>query len=397
MVSALPIHVSDAVAKLTDIETIASYFESLDDPRHTRNRLHLLVDVIVISVAAVICGCDGPTAMHRWAVNRKEWLEQYLELPKGIPSRDCIRRILIAIQPEAFQRCFHAWSESVRAKTSDNAVAPAQRLVAIDGKSCRGSYDASKSLGPLHLVSAWASEEGLALGQVAADDKSNEITAIPELLKQISLKDTIVTIDAMGCQKAIVEQIVEAGGDAVIAVKQNQPTLYETIESFFHEQLERDFEDLRYRKHESCENGHGREDSRLSFIAPVTKEVNLGLEWRKVKAIGYSARYTLNADGTESYQVRYYISTRYLSGKRFAEAVRGHWSIESMHWTLDVTFREDDHRTRERSMANNLSWLRRYAVTLLKRHPAKDSIRGKMLQCGYNTDFLLEVLQNQGD
>lgn len=397
MVSASQLHPRDAVAKLIDVETIASYFESLDDPRHTRNRLHQLVDVIVISVAAVICGCDGPTAMHRWAVNRKDWLTQFLELPNGIPSRDCIRRILIAIQPEAFQRCFHAWSEAVRAEMSDKTVSSPKRLVAIDGKTCRGSHDASNSLKALHVVSAWASEEGLALGQVATEEKSNEITAIPVLLQQLSLKDTIVTIDAFGCQKAIVEQIVDAGGDAVIAVKKNQPMLHEAIESFFREQLERDFEDLRYRKHETHDQGHGREDGRMYFLSPVTKEINLGLEWRKVKAIGYSARYTLNADGTDRFEVRYYISTRYLSGKRFAEAVRGHWSIESMHWTLDVTFREDDHRTRERSMANNLSWLRRYAVTLLKRHPAKDSIRGKMLQCGYNTDFLMEVLQNQGD
>lgn len=387
---------SVAVVKSIDVGSIASYFESLDDPRHERNRKHLLVDVLVICVAAVLCGCDGPTAIHRWAVARQDWLAEHLTLPHGIPSRDCLRRILIAIQPAAFQQCFQTWAAAATAPPSDPARTPARRLIAIDGKTCRGSHDGSNSLGPLHLVSAWASEEGLALGQVAAADKSNEITAIPVLLRQISLKDTIVTIDAMGCQKAIVEPIVAGGGDAVIAVKKNQPKLHEAIATFFREQLERDFEDLQYRRHETQDQGHGRNDGRVYFLAQVPKAFAPAKEWPKVKAIGYAARYTVLDDGTEQFDVRYYLSTRYLSGKRFAEAVRSHWSIESMHWTLDVTFREDDHRTRERTMGNNLSWLRRFAVSLLTRHPANDSLKGKMLRCGYSTDFLMDVLRFQG-
>jgi predicted transposase YbfD/YdcC len=384
-----------AVAKLIDVGSMASYFESLDDPRQVRNRLHRLTDVLVICVAAVVCGCDGPTAIHRWAVNRKDWLAGLLPLPHGIPSRDCIRRILIAIQPEAFQQCFQAWAAAALSPSRDPAMTPAKRLVAIDGKTCRGSHDESKSFGPLHLVSAWASEEGLALGQVATEDKSNEITAIPVLLKQIGLADTIVTIDAMGCQKEIVEQIVTGKGDAVIAVKKNQPNLHDAIASVFREQLERDFEDLQYRQHETSEQGHGRSDGRVYFLAKVPGAFAPAKEWPQVKAIGYAARYTVRDDGTEQFDVRYYLSTRYLSGKRFAEAVRGHWSIESMHWTLDVTFREDDHRTRERTMGNNLSWLRRFAVSLLKHHPEQDSLKGKMLRCAYNTDFLMQVLQFQ--
>lgn len=385
------------MAKLVDVGSIASYFETLDDPRHTLNRKHRLVDVVVIAVAAILCGCDGPTAIHRWANCRKDWLARYLPLPRGIPSRDCIRRILLALQPEAFQRGFQDWIADVRPTPADGAGRPAKRLVAIDGKTCRGSHGDARHLGPLHLVSAWASEEGLALGQVAADDKSNEITAIPLLLKQISLKDTIVTIDAMGCQKAIVEQVVAGGGDAVIAVKKNQPKLFEAIESFFQEQIARDFEDLRYRHHETADRGHGRTDSRVYFLAKVPKDFAPGPEWPAVKAVGYAARHTVHDDGRESFEVRYYIGTRYLSGKRFAEAVRSHWSIESMHWVLDVTFREDDHRTRERVLGNNLSWLRRFAVGLLKRHPAEDSLRGKMLRCGYSVEFLEEVLGFQGE
>jgi len=376
------------MAKLVDVGSVASYFESLSDPRHTRNRKHLLVDITVLAVCAILCGCDGPTAMHRWAVERKDWLATFLSLPNGIPSRDCIRRLLIALKPEAFQRCFQDWITD--ALQSD--AAGAKRLVAIDGKTCRGSHDAGKNLGPLHIVSAWASEEGIALGQVATDAKSNEITAIPELLQQISLSNTIVTIDAMGCQKEIVAQIVLGEGDCVIAVKDNQPKLKAAIESFFQEKIERDLEDLQYRVHETRDEAHGRIDERTYYLTKTPRDFAPAEDWPEVKAIGYAMRWTQHADGQETSEVRYYISTRYMSGKRFAEAVRGHWSIESMHWVLDVTFREDDSRTRERTLGNNLSWLRRFAVTLLKRHPADDSIRGKMLRCAYNTDFLSEVL-----
>src|SRR4051794_36874917 len=179
------------MAKLIDVGAIGSYFESLTDPRHTRNRKHLLVDIMVIAVAATVCGCDGPTAIHRWAQARRGWLGQYLTLPNGIPSRDCLRRLLLALQPQAFQRCFQEWV--AQALVDDHGTG--QRLVAIDGKTCRRSHDAAKGLGPLHIVSAWASAEGIALGQVAADSKSNEITAIPVLLGQLELSDTLITID----------------------------------------------------------------------------------------------------------------------------------------------------------------------------------------------------------
>ena len=380
------------MAKFVDVGSIGSYFESLSDPRHTRNRKHLLVDITVLAVCAILCGCDGPTAMHRWAMERHEWLAHYLTLPNGIPSRDCIRRLLIALKPQAFQRCFQDWI--AQAIVSDD-TGP-KRLVAIDGKTCRGSHDAGQNLGPLHIVSAWASEEGIALGQIATAAKSNEITAIPKLLEQIELPGTIVTIDAMGCQKEIVEQIVAGNGDCVIAVKDNQPNLKTAIESFFHEQIERDLEDLCYRVHETHDDSHGRIDERTYYLTRTPRDFAPAADWPKVKAIGYAMRWTQHADGRETSEVRYYIVTRYLSGKRFAEAVRGHWGIESMHWVLDVTFREDDSRTRERTLGNNLSWLRRFAVTLLKRHPAKDSIRGKMLRCGYSTDFLTEVLTLKG-
>ncbi|MFO0930928.1 MAG: ISAs1 family transposase [Gemmataceae bacterium] len=377
--------------KWVNVEAIGSYFESLSDPRHTRNRKHRLIDVVVIAVCGMVCGCDGPTAIHRWAANRHDWLRQFLPLPNGIPSRDCIRRLLMALKPETFQRCFQGWiTQAVRTDEPGPG-----RLVAIDGKTCRSSHDAGQGLGPLHIVSAWASEEGVALGQVACQAKSNEITAIPVLLEQIELDGALVTIDAMGCQKEVARSIVEGGGDFVIAVKDNQPSLREAIGAYFQEQLERDLEDLQYRSYETTEQGHGRVDERSYFLTRVPADFALKKEWPQVKAIGYSVRVSKHADGRETDEVRYYILSRYLSGKRFSEAVRGHWGIESMHWVLDVTFREDDSRTRERILGNNLSWLRRFAITLLKRHPINDSLKGKMLRCMMNTDFLTEVLTLQ--
>jgi predicted transposase YbfD/YdcC len=380
-------------APSVNVESIGSYFESLFDPRHTRNRKHLLRDVVVIAVCGILCGCDGPTAIHRWAANRLDWLREFLSLANGIPSRDCIRRLLMALKPDSFQKCFQEWiSEAL--EFDDSGIA---RLIAIDGKTCRRSHDVSKGLGALHIVSAWASEEGIALGQVATEAKSNEITAIPQLLKQIDLTKSLITIDAMGCQKEIAQDIVDGGGDFVIAVKDNQPKLRQAIETHFEKHLECGLEDLQYRRHETSDNGHGRIDERSYFLTKIPRDFAVKKEWPWVKAIGYSLRVTRHADGSETDEVRYYILSRYLSGKRFSEAVRGHWGIESMHWVLDVTFREDESRTRERTLGNNLSWLRRFAVTLLKRHPQKDSLRGKMIRCMLNTTFLTEVLTFKGD
>ena len=297
-----------------NVEAIGSYFQSLSDPRHTRNRKHLLVDIVVIAVCGLVCGCDGPTAIHRWAVQRQDWLRQFLSLAHGVPSRDCLRRLLMALQPEAFQKCFQAWI--AHALVADPG-GPA-RLIAIDGKTCRRSQDAARGLGPLHLVSAWASEEGLALGQVATDAKSNEITAIPLLLQQIALTDTLVTIDAMGCQKAIARDIVAGGGDFVISIKDNQPKLREAIVGYFEKHLERDLEDLQYRQHTTEEAAHGRRDERSYFLTKIPPDFAFRKEWPWIKAIGYSLRLTRHADGRETDEVRYYILSRYLSGKRFS-------------------------------------------------------------------------------
>lgn len=378
-----------AAAKRVDVGVVGTYFESLSDPRHTRNRKHLLVDIIVIAICAIISNAEGPTGIHRWAKSRADWLATFLRLPHGLPSRDCIRRLLIALKPEAFQKCFEAWVRDTIETDADGA----KRLIAIDGKCCRGSHDRSKELGPLHIVSAWASEQGIALGQVATHDKSNEITAIPQVLDQIDLTNSIVTIDAIGCQKAIVDQIHKAKGTYVIAVKDNQPTLHEAVCDVIREQLEEAHEDLQYRVHETSEEGHGRIDERSYGVMKVPRNFPLRDEWPSLKAVGYATRVTTNADGTQTSDTRCYILNTHLSGQQFAAAVRGHWAIESMHWVLDVNFREDQHSSAERTLVNNLSWLRRFAITLLKRgKPDKESLRGRMQMAGWNTDYLEQVL-----
>ena len=373
------------------LRSIIQHFESRPDPRHTCNRRHLLVDVISIAVCGVIVGCSGPSAIERWAKAKREWLKEVLVLPNGIPSRDCIRRVLCALKPEAFQRCFQSWMASLLNEDDDD------KTVAIDGKTMRRSHDQSRGLGPLHLVSAWASEHGLALGQVATEEKSNEITAIPALIDRIDVKGAIVTIDAMGCQKEIAKRIVDAKGDYVLAVKDNQPTLHQAIKELFSDERQGDLLKMPHREHQTSDRGHGRKDERCYVLAKIPRDFPLSDQWPGIKAVGMAVRVTEKSDGTTSGDVRYFISSRYLSGKRFAQAVRGHWGIEnSLHWVLDVTFDEDQGRTRDRHMADNLSWLRRFAISLLKRHPSKHSIKGKSQIAGWSNEFLMQVLTAQG-
>ena len=372
------------------LRSIVNHFESLPDPRHTCNRRHLLVDVISIAVCGVIVGCSGPSAIERWARAKKEWLKEVLALPNGIPSRDCIRRILCALKPEAFQTCFQSWMASLLSEDQD-------KTVAIDGKALRRSHDRTAGLGPLHMVSAWASEDGLSLGQVATEEKSNEITAIPALIDRIDVKGAIVTIDAMGCQKEIAKRIVDAKGDYVLAVKDNQPKLHQAIKELFSDERQGDLLKMPHREHQTSDRGHGRKDERCYVLAKIPRDFPLRDQWPGIKAVGMAVRVTEKSDGTTSGDVRYFISSRYLSGKRFGQAVRGHWGIEnSLHWVLDVTFDEDQSRTRNRHMADNLSWLRRFAISLLKRHPSKHSIKGKSQIAVWNNEFLMQVLTAQG-
>jgi predicted transposase YbfD/YdcC len=370
-----------------DVRGILSHFQSLPDPRSRVNRRHLLIDVIVISICGVLAGADGPTAIETWAKTQRRWLKKYLKLPSGIPAHDTIGRVLEALSPQAFQHCFTAWLESLGDPDPQEAA-----HLAIDGKALRRSHDRGRGLGPMHLVSVWATQRGVSLGQVAADDKSNEITAIPQLLDQLDLAGAVVTIDAAGCQKAIAEKIVAGGGDYVLAVKGNQQRLHRGVRDWIDEQMEDDFAEVPVSRWEEHETGHGRQEHRYYYQLSAPEDLPGRSGWPGLKTIGMAIRMS-ERDGKETGDVRYYISSLRRHGRRFARLVRGHWGIENtLHWSLDMTFGEDASRVRARRLAENLAWLRRLALTLVKQHPGKESLVMKRRMAGWSVAFLMQVL-----
>jgi predicted transposase YbfD/YdcC len=338
---------------------------------------------------AVIAGAGGPTAIARWAVMKEEFIVRLLDLPNGIPRKDVFRRVLMALKPAAFQACFADWLRSLRAE----AVAQTgveQPVLPVDGKTLRRSHDHDKGLGALHSVSVWASEYGLSLGQTACAEKSNEITAIPELLRLVDIKGAIITIDAMGTQKAIAEEIIVQGADYVLALKGNQETLHQAVIDYIDEQLEGDLADAQ--EHVTKEKGHGRQEERTYLQLPAPAELPGFMAWKGLKSIGVATSSCVRK-GKEIVEVRYYISSLGVDAKRFARAVRGHWSIENTcHWSLDMTFREDESRTRERHLRENFAWLNRFVLSLLKQHPGRQSLVMKRRSCGWSDAFLMEVV-----
>ena len=373
------------------LDEVVGSFDELEDPRSTVNLQHPLVSVVVIAMMAVLAGAGGPTAIARWAVFKEEFLLKTLNLPNGIPRKDVFRRVLSLLKPGAFQACFVNWLGSLRAKAAE-ALGVDQPIFAVDGKTSRRSHDHKKGLGALHSVSVWASEFGLSLGQVACAEKSNEITAIPELLRLVDIRGAIITIDAMGTQKAIAAQIIDGKADFVLALKGNQETLHQAVVDHFLKTAETDFADTGARQHQTTEKGHGRVEKRTYVQMPVPVDLP-GLEhWKGLKSIGMVASECVR-EGEVKTDIRYYISSLEVSVKRFAHAVRSHWGIEnSCHWSLDVTYREDESRIRDKHMRENFAWLNRFTLSLLKQHPGKDSIVMKRRGCGWNDDFLLEVI-----
>ena len=372
-----------------EVRGIVDCFRELPDPRSTTNRRHLLVVVLVISVLAVIAGADGPVAIALWGELNHDWLKRHLKLPHGIPSHDTIGRVLEALKPAAFQQCFSAWLESLLTSGEEDSFRP---QVAIDGKTLRRSHDRAGGLGPLHLVSAWATERGITLGQLATEEKSNEITAIPELLKQINVEGAIVTIDAAGCQKNIASDIIEGGGDYVLALKGNQGTLHQAAEAFIADHSSDNFARVEVSRCEEEETGHGRKEHRFYYQMDVPENLPGRAEWRKLKTIGVALRVS-EVNGKEQMEARYFISSLKRNAKVFARAVRGHWRIENtLHWSLDMTFREDESRIRGRHVAENIAWLRRISLSLLKQHPRRQSLVMKRRMAGWSVDFLMQVL-----
>jgi predicted transposase YbfD/YdcC len=370
---------------------IAKHFEALDDPRCHVNRHHPLTSVVVIAIMAILAGANGPTAIAKWARAKEEFLRQGLALPFGVPRKDVFRIVLTLLNPKVFQACFTDWLKSLRLGAMDklNIDRP---IYGVDGKTHRRSHDHGKGLSALHSVSVWASELGLSLGQVSCAEKSNEITAIPELLRLVDISGAIITIDAMGTQKAIAKEIVDGKADYVLALKGNQEKLYDAVTDYITRQLENDFADVKARQLFVTETLHGQTETRMYTQLPVPKDLPMLDEWQGLKSIGMVVR-CYKKDGKEMADVRYYISSLQVSIKLFARAVRGHWGVENgCHWTLDMTFREDESRIRGKNIRENFAWLNRLALSLLKQHPSKDSIAMKRRICGWDDTFLLEVL-----
>lgn len=365
---------------------IAEHFQELTDPRR-REATYPLINIVVMALCAVLSGADDFVSIAHWAEMKQDWLSKFLDMSAGVPSHDRFNAVLGALKPAEFEKCLLSWITAVHKITDGQAIA-------IDGKTLRRSFDAASSKAAIHMVSAWATANHASLGQVATDEKSNEITAIPKLLEILEIKGCLVTIDAMGCQREIAKKIVAAGADYVLAVKDNQPKLCQAIREFFTEQLEDDLASVPHRRCESHERGHGRKDHRYYYLAKLPDDFPLEEPWPHLKAIGMAVRITEHKDGRETDDVRYYVASRYLSGQRFAEAVRGHWGIEnSLHWQLDVTFGEDQSRIRKGHADANFSLLRRTSLSLLKNNKTeKVGVKNKRLCAAWNDDYRLQVL-----
>ena len=369
-----------------DVVSVSEFFKGLDDPRSSINRKHLLCDLIVICICGVLAGADGPKAIGVWAKSNCDWLGQHLQLPAGIPSHDTVGRLLALLKPAAFQSCFENWIGSLRNREGEDEV------IVIDGKALRRSHDRKKGLGPLFLVSAWSAEQGISLGQLATEEKSNEITAIPELIDNIDVAGAIVTIDAAGCQKHIAERIIDGHGDFVLALKGNQGNLHKAVQDWIITHMENDFSDVTARHYEEVVKGHGRVDHLVYYQLEAPDSLPGRKKWKGLRTIGIAIRMSQQGDKATS-EVRYFISSLRLGVKRFANAVRRHWSIENtLHWCLDVTFREDESRLRDRHAADNVAWLKRFAISLLKQSNDKESIAMRRRMAGWNTDYLAQVL-----
>lgn len=373
------------------LKEVVSHFRELEDPRSSVNLLHPLDSVIVIAIMAVLAGANGPTAIAKWANMKSDLLKKSLDLPSGIPQKDVFRRVLATLKPEAFQACFTMWLTALRTAAAE-AAGVERPTLAIDGKTLRRSHDRRRSLGALHSVSVWASEFGLSLGQVATAEKSNEITAIPTLLSLIDIEGAIITIDAMGTQTAIAEKIIDEGADYILALKGNQETLHDAVIDYINEQTKTGFQGIGARRHDTWEKKHGRIERRTYLQMPAPKNLPGFDKWKGLLSIGIAYLWCFR-DGKETSEVRYFISSLPVKVKQFAHAVRSHWGIEnSCHWCLDVTYREDESRIRDERLRENFAWLNRLTLSLLKQHPGKDSVAMKRRACGWNDEYMLQVL-----
>jgi predicted transposase YbfD/YdcC len=362
------------------------YFAELADPRVEDRCDHKLIDILFIAVCAVICGADGFTDMEEFGIAKEAWLRQFLQLPNGIPSHDTFGRVLARLKPGHFQRCFLEWVRAVAQVTGDE-------IVPIDGKRLRRSHNRSAGQSAIELVSAWARANRLMLGQVKVPEGSNEITAVPELLRLLEIKGGIVTVDALNCQKEIASEILRQEADYVLSLKGNHGTLYKEVESFFESVVNDRSFGFTISRHETVDGEHGRIEARKYWHINAPDWMKEQAGWPGLESLGL-VEATREVKEQVSKEKRYYLSGLPADAVRLAEAVRGHWSIEnSPHWILDVVFREDDSRVRVGHAAENFALIRRIALNLLQQEKTlKRGVKTKRLKAALDERYLLKVL-----
>jgi predicted transposase YbfD/YdcC len=373
--------------KLKPKITIADHFAVMSDPRIDRTKRHKLIDILTIAICAVICGADSWVAIELYGCTKYEWLKTFLELANGIPSHDTFARVFAQLNPQQFQECFLNWIKSIQIRMDSE-------IVAIDGKTLCGSHDKSSDKSAIQMVSAWATTNKLVLGQVKVDEKSNEITAIPKLIKVLELSGCIVTIDAIGCQKEIVKLISQKNADYVITLKKNQGNLYDEVEQLFKAEIGKGFQDFQHSTYKTEENGHGRHEIRhYAMLSGIQSRLDPDSVWSNFKSIGM-VESVRQVDGKTTVETRYFISSLEDNAKKFAHCVRSHWGIEnSLHWVLDVALKEDDCRIRKNNAPENFAILRQIAVNLLgKEKRVKRGIKNKQFLAAMDNKYLERVL-----
>lgn len=364
--------------------------KTLHDPRRQcRNIRHIFADIVILGFCGTLAGCDDFVEIAAFAAHNRDFFATFLELPQGIPSHDTLNRVFAMIPSSTLQGVLLPWLQEQRGLPGE--------LVHLDGKTMRHTRCEAKNLGALHVVSAWASQGGLTLGQVAVKDKSNEITALPELIKLLDLREKVVTIDAMGCQKNIAAAIVEQGGDYVLSVKENQPTLCQEMAAAF---AQENLEELPSRRqYTTAEEGHGRHEERQVVVLPAKGRLSQLASWMGLLSMVMVIRViTQKSTGQVSREVSYYISSLGGNAKQIGQAIRGHWSIENgLHWVLDVVFREDARRLYDRVACQNVAFMNRLALSLLKANNKPHSLKIKRKLAGWNLEYLAEILGFHGN